>query len=132
MEQLSFRGVPTAGLGYRLFDTENALLQVDLGGGYVYERIFGGDDNDKFTAVVGGEARYKLPIQSTFRASVEYLPAVDDWTDDYLIRSSASITTPITDHLSLKLSILNEYDSTAADDTDNNELKTSLALGWEL
>jgi putative salt-induced outer membrane protein YdiY len=132
VEKLSFRGVPTAGLGYRLVDRENALLQVDMGGGHVYERFFGGDDNDFWTAVFGTEGRYELPFGATFRADAEYLPAVDDWSDDYLIRSSASISAPLTDRLSLQLSVFDFYDSTPAEDTDHNELKTSVSLGWSL
>jgi putative salt-induced outer membrane protein YdiY len=132
VEQVSFRGIPKGGLGYRLFNTEKFLLQADLGAGWVYERYFGGDDNNYWTAVFGAETRYALPFGSTFRASAEYLPAVDDWTTDYLIRSTASISAPLTDKLSLQLAVYDEYDNSPAEDTERNEFKTSLSLGWDL
>ena len=132
VERLSFRGTPNAGLGYRLIDSERALLKVGIGGGWVYERFFGGDENDYVTAVFGFESRYELPFGTTFRADTAYLPAVDDWTNEYLIRSSASISAPLVDRLSLELGLTNEYDNAPAEDTDRNEFRTMVTLGWEL
>ncbi len=128
IQRLSIRAVPQGGLGYRIYKTKDSFVAVTGGGGYVYERFFGGDTNDYFTLVFGGEAEIALPYDSVFRAYAQYLPSVENWTGDYLIRSGASLTVPVLDWVAFKASVTDDYDSTPAADTQHNTFTTLVGL----
>lgn len=122
IQKLSIRTVPRGGLGYKVYSTKTAYLQFEAGVGYVYERYFGGDTNDYTTAVFGVEAYKELPRDAKFKFRTDYLPAFGRWANDYLIRTDASLLIPFWDPFAIKLSLLNEYDSTPAANTKYNSL----------
>jgi hypothetical protein len=128
IERLSLRAVPQTGVGYRIYETKDSFVALTGGGGYVYERFFGGDTNDYFTVIFGGEAEIKLPYDSVFRAHAGYLPSVEDWANDYLLRSGASLTVPVLEWVAFKASITDDYDSTPAADTSRNTFSTLVGL----
>jgi hypothetical protein len=129
IEDLSIRAVPKAGLGYRLWDSKEGLFQLEAGGAYVYEKFFGGDDNGYFGIAFGKLLEWKLPWLGTeFHWRTDYLPAVDDFTGDYLIRTEAALLVPMVSWLKLKIGVEDDYDSTPAEDTDHNTLVTSIGL----
>ncbi|HEV7733938.1 MAG TPA: DUF481 domain-containing protein [Candidatus Binatia bacterium] len=128
IERLSLRAVPQAGVGYRVFKTKDSFVALTGGGGYVYERFFGGDTNDYVTVIFGGEAEIALPYDAVFRASAGYLPSVSDWANDYLLRSGASLTVPVWEWIAFKASVTDDYDSTPAPDTTRNTLTTLVGL----
>jgi len=133
VEDLKIRAIPKAGLGYRLWvqqidETKENFLQVEAGGAYVYERFYGGDSNDFFSVVFGALAHYYLPYNSVFDLRVDYLPAINDWANDYLIRAEASLSMPLLKAISLVASAIDVYDSTPAENTDENSLFFTLGL----
>ncbi len=127
IQRLSIRGIPKAGLGYVLWEREldakrRDFLQAEAGGAWIYERFFGGDDNDYFGIAFAALAGYYLPRDARFDFRVDYLPAVDDWANDYLLRAEAGLGVPVMSAVSAKLALLNQYDNTPAEDTDRNSL----------
>ena len=137
IKALSIRGVPKVGLGYtvwqeQLDETKRNFLQVEAGPAWVYEKYFGGDDQDYWAAAFGALAGYQLPFGTWFDWRFDYLPSVSDWTNDYLLRSAAGLTVPMLDPISMKLSLVDEYDSTPSDDVDRNSLfmTAGLSVGW--
>jgi hypothetical protein len=81
---------------------------------------------------LGAAAGYHLPYGAHAGGRVDYLPAVDDFTNDYLLRSDAGLTAPLVDPISAKFSLINEYDNTPAPGTQRNSLFVALGLsvGW--
>jgi putative salt-induced outer membrane protein YdiY len=129
IERLSLRGIPKGGVGYRFWETETGLLQVEGGGAYTYERFFGGDTNQFFAIAFGKLLEWQLPWYGTeINWKTEYLPAVDDWARDYLLRSQAALLVPMLDYLKLKLTAAEQYDSTPAEDAENNTLTLTAGL----
>lgn len=126
VQQLSFRTIPTLGLGYYLLKRDGLTLDVRAGGGYVYERFFDATSNDYFTATFGAGVEAALPFGSTLEARVEYLPSVEDWVDTYFVRGSASWRIPLLTWLDFKLTVLDDYTSRPAAGTQHNSF-TSLA-----
>ena len=49
-----------------------------------------------------------------------------------ILRSAAGLTVPMLDPISMKLSLVDEYDSTPSDDVDRNSLfmTAGLSVGW--
>ena len=137
IQQLSIRAVPKAGLGYviwqeKLDETRRNFLQAEAGGAWVYEKYFGGDESDYFAIALGALAGYYLPYGVCFDWRLDYLPAVDDFTNDYLLRTEAGLSVPLMAMLSAKFSLLDEYNSKPAADTDRNSLflTLGLSLAW--
>lgn len=129
IQSLSFRTVPKAGIGYRIIKTGKAELNADVGPSYVYERFFGGDTNDYFAIAFGSSCRYDLPISAKFECRGEYLPAVDDWAGNYLLRGYGQVSVPLLEWLSFRLRAEDEYTSQPAEDADHNRLTLTAGLG---
>lgn len=90
IQNLSLRTVPVVGVGYRFFNREKLTISGHSGPGYVYQRYFGGDTDNFFTIILGGNLEADLPYDSKLRWSFEYLPEIADWQNHYLIRTSAT------------------------------------------
>ncbi len=128
LDNLSLRYVGKVGPGYWLLKNDDYYWQIESGIGYAYDRFFGGDREEFAALPIGTEAMVKLPGGATFRARADYLPSLQDWTGDYLLRADASLTVPIDKSLSLKASILETYDSTPDPGSEKNELKFLFGL----
>jgi hypothetical protein len=130
VQRLSLRFDPTIGPGYRFIDRENLQIKGRTGPGYVYQRFFGGDTDNFFTILFGGDLDANLPYGSKLRMTAAYLPKVADWGNNYVIRSLADWTMPIIGRLDFKLSIIDTYNNQPAEDTQRNRLTSTLGLSW--
>lgn len=137
IERLSVRSVPKVGAGYTIFiedvdEKRQNFLRAEGGGGWVYQKYFGGDEDDYFTIALGVLAKYHLPYDSVFDLRFDYLPAVDDWARNYLLRTTASLTVPLFDPIRFKASVMDEYNNQPATGARPNSLflTVGLSLGW--
>ncbi len=140
IQQLSVRGVPQLGAGYRFFKTKTAFLQAQAGGAWVFEKYFSGicDDEpagsacstsrDSASVAFGAEAGVKLPAGALLSWTADYLPAVEDFAGDYLLRTEASLLVPMYSFVSAKLTLVDEYDSTPAQNVNPNRMTTTAGL----
>jgi len=136
VQRLSVRGIPEAGMGYKLWlpddkDSDD-FLAATAGGSWVYERFFGGMDEDYFAVAFGLEALFTLPYDATITGSVSYLPSVSDFANDFLIRSKAELAIPVWEQLSFNFAIADDYDNTPAPGTTFNYLTTTVGLSLGL
>ena len=130
IQSLSLRSDPAAGIGYRFVNREKLMISGRTGPGYVYQRFFGGDTDNFFTILFGGDLEADLPYESKFRLGVEYLPEVIDWKDSYLVRSFADYTLPIIGWLDFKISFLNIYNNSPPEDTERNTFTTTAGISF--
>jgi hypothetical protein len=128
IERLSYRFIPKAGIGYRLHKSDKGFFQLEGAPAYVGERFFGGEKSNAFAVSFGAEGEYELPYSALLAGRAEYLPAVDDWGGDYLLRSEISLTMPIVSLLNFRAVLADQYDSTPAAGNDYNELQVTLGL----
>ena len=133
IQHLSIRGVPKVGAGYvfwqeKLADDRRNFLQGEVGPSWVYERYFGGSDRDYFAIAFGALAGYYLPYRAHFDWRLDYLPAVDNYTKDYLLRTEAGLTAPIIGAINAKFVVRDEYDSQPAPGAKRNTLFLTLGL----
>lgn len=140
-QHLSLRLEPRAGVGVRIVESKRFNLSGDIGGGWVYENYYGrvpiegleplrrrrGRD-DSWTVAFGAQADAKLPYGVIWRARAEYLPAVDDWGRDYLVRGQTELEFPLLEWLAFKVALSDEYDHTPADDSVRNRFTGTAAL----
>ena len=130
IQNLSLRTDPVVGVGYRFVQHEKLTISGRSGPGYVYQRYFGGDTEDYFTILFGGDLEADLPYGSKFRWSAEYLPAVSGWKDNYLIRTNADWTMPIMGWLDFKIAVFDTYNNQPPPDTDRNSFATTAGLSF--
>jgi hypothetical protein len=129
VERIAFRGIPKAGIGYKVWEVpETAYLSVDAGAAWVYERFFGGVRNDYFSLALGAETWHKLSNGWIWFARVDYLPSVEDWAGDFLLRGETSLVFPLTEHFALKASLVDLYDATPAEGSESNSLQTLVGV----
>ena len=130
IQDLSLRTDPVVGIGYRFVNSEKLMISGRSGPGYVYQRYFGGEVEDYFTILFGGNLEADLPYGSKFRMGAEYLPEVSDWQGNYLIRTFADWTMPIIGWLDFKIAVFNTYNNRPPDDTERNTLTTTAGLSF--
>jgi hypothetical protein len=137
IERLSIRGVPKAGIGYvfwqeQLDEDRRNFLQGEAGPSWVYEKYFGGMDRDYYAVAFGALAGYYLPYGAHFDWRLDYLPAVDNFTTDYLLRTEGALTVPLLDPVSAKFVVRDEYNNQPAPGAERNSLfiTAGLALLW--
>ena len=121
----------TSGVGYSLFDTETVDLIGRFGGGT--SREFGGPDNQwKPEALFGLEYEHKLTGMQRISAKVDYYPQWDQF-NQYRVVSDVGweIALDRPKNLSLKLSVVDRYDSTP-NGVQPNELNYAALLIWGL
>jgi hypothetical protein len=123
---------PTAGLGYRIFDSERALLQPKLGFGYVYEdfKDEGSDSNTNSyaAAFLGLDASYTWDMGAELRFRLGYWPGLVSPGKNWLFRSELTATVPIWDPLAFRTTIININDNNPSPDTGNNKFHTIMGL----
>lgn len=137
IQRLSIRAVPKAGLGYvfweQILDVDHRnFLSGEVGPSWVYEKYFGGTHRDYVAIAFAAVTAYHLPYGAKFDGRVDYLPAVDDFVNDYLLRAEAALTMPLIAPISAKFSVIDEYDNTPAPGAVPNSLFLDLGLsvGW--
>lgn len=130
IQNLSLRTDPAVGVGYRFVNHEKLMISGRSSPGYVYQRYFGGDVEDYFTILFGGDLEAELPYGPKFRLDAEYLPEVSDWQGNYLIRTFADWTMPIIGWLDFKIAVFDTYNNRPPDDTDRNTFTTTAGLSF--
>lgn len=131
IERLSLRTVPRLGVGYKVYESESAWFSVDAGGAYVYERFFGGSTNQYPGLALGAESDWELPIMgASWHNRLDYTPSFEDFLGDYLLRFETALLIPMWEAISFRVSIVNLYDSTPAEGTDENSLSTLIGLSY--
>jgi uncharacterized protein DUF481 len=133
VNELTIRQIPKAGIGYKVWEkkideTKVNLLQVEAGGAWVYEKFSTGETNSYFSIPFGAFARFYLPHDGRFDFRADYLPAINDWINNYLIRGEASLSMPLTKVTSIVASAIEVYDSIPAPGTTKNSLFFTLGV----
>jgi putative salt-induced outer membrane protein YdiY len=119
------------GAGYDLIKTDITNLTGRFGGGVSHE-IGGPDDSWVPQALFGMNYERKFTSRQKFRMKVDYLPAWEDFTD-YRIELDAGWEVLIDEeaNLSLKLSVIDRYDSTP-NGAKHNDLIYAFLLLWKM
>ncbi len=125
--QLSLNG----GVGYRWVDTETLDLMSRFGAGATRE--FGGPDNDwQPTALFGLDYEHQLTKMQRLVGKVDYYPEWEDFRQYRVVTDLGwQIALDRPRNVSLKLSVIDRYDSTP-DGVDPNNLDYAVLLIWEL
>jgi len=117
------------GLGYGFIKTDATSLLGRLGGGFSHE-IGGPDDSYVPEAVFGLDFEHQLSKRQRLTATVDYTPDVTDFCD-YRVNTKVGWQVLLDEdwNLSLKVSLLNRYDSTP-NGMRPNDIDYAVTLLW--
>ena len=118
------------GLGYEFIETEMTTF-IGRGGISASQEIGGPDDELKPELALGGEYKHKFNATHSISGKVDYFPNVTEF-DDFRLNSQASWEIALSSAwgLSLKLSVIDRYDSTPQG-ARPNDLDYSTLLLWQ-
>ncbi len=117
-------------MGYAFIKRDTRQLAGRFGSGASRE-FGGGDETWVPEAVFGTDYEHKLSKRQKLSANVDYFPAWEDFTD-YRIVSKASWELSLDEetHLSLKIGMIDRYDSTPFG-LDPNDVDYFVTLMWK-
>jgi len=128
ISDIDYRFMVSPGIGYYFIKTERTFLSAEAGPGFVYEKQ-GGDSTGYVTLRVAERFEHKFNDRVKIWQSLEFLPQVDDF-NNYLLNAEIGVESKMTDHLSLKVYAVDNYDNEPAPGRKENDIKLVSAVGY--
>lgn len=122
---IDYRIMVGPGVIWDVLKTDDTTFALELGIAPMWEKTAG--ETEYYTVLRLGER-----VEKTFAKgakiweAVEYLPAIDD-SDKYLVNAEAGVESPLSDKLSLHVTLKDKYNSLPAEDNEKNDI--SLIVG---
>jgi len=109
--------------GYYLIKNDKLSLAAEAGPSLIEEHLKGEKSDGYWAARAAERGEYKLTATTRLWESLEYLPKVDDWANNYLLNFEAGIDTAITTHWSLRVVFQDQYANEPAKGREKNDLR---------
>ncbi len=119
------------GAGYYFAKTEKTEWTVDAGPAYVYENRENLESSHSANARLGHEIKHSITDDLRLFQNGEVLTALTN-IDEWRYNTEAGIETDISDHMSLRLSGRNRFQSEVAEDRENNDFSIGASLVFKL
>lgn len=126
--EVRYRITASPGAGYYFIKEEKTRLSLEVGPGYVYEKLASGL-NHFFTVRISERFEQKLSKTARLWQTAEWLPNTKD-LNDYIVNAEIGIESAITEKLKLRALLQDTYDSTPSTGRKNNDLKLIAGLGY--
>lgn len=132
---IDYRVTPSVGIGYWFIDQPDRRGMVESGIGLEHTKFKDKDKVNKDNEVIlTPRAFFEKQLFGGSRISQDiYLYPSLESMDDYRVRSETSVISPLSEKLSIRLSLIEEYDSNPAEDKKNNDIRfiSSLVYSFE-
>ncbi len=128
---IDYRLIPTTGVGYWFSDTDSFKAMVELGVGCEYTS-FRDDTKSNCEAILIPRAflEKKLFDKLTFFQELVFYPKLDN-AGDFRLHSESALKNYIDDKLSLKLSFIDDYNSSPDNNTKKNDSRFITSINYE-
>lgn len=125
---INYRLVPSAGVGYWFSDTDGWKAMLECGMGFEYVK-FRDDSKDSLEPIIIPRAFFEKKLFEHTLISQEFIlyPSLKD-SGEYRMHSESALTNPINDKLSLKFSLIDDYNSSPAPDVKKNDWRLISSL----
>jgi putative salt-induced outer membrane protein YdiY len=130
-KDLDLRTVVGAGPGYRFIDTKTMLFKVRAGLAYVNENFSEQSDRDYLTAAFGDELRWQMSDDRSVYQFLDVYPSLADGSDVFL-HAEVGFRQNLMKGIFLELALVDDYDNVPAADSERNDFKYFLQLGYHL
>jgi putative salt-induced outer membrane protein len=127
---IDYRVTASPGLGYHLVKSDVQTFSVEAGPSYIWEKV-GGVEDDYPALRLFEKYERKLSDTAKVWESVEYLPRFDDF-DDYLLSAEVGVEAAINSSMSLRLVVVDKYDSTPAPEKEENDVTVTGSLVYKI
>ena len=129
---LELRFAPSVGVGYQWFEGPTFNLLTEAGIGWVYERY----ENDRENDFIAGRLAYAVdwsPIPGRLKLyhTLEYLPSLEDFTEDYLLNIVAGIRATVYKGFFADFRVEWSHDNTPAPGRKKDDTRIIVGVGWE-
>ena len=131
----TFKGIrylfsPTAGLGYKLINTDKTFLGIDTGVGGVWESDLGRPRVVTGAYNAGERFSWKVSKTATITQSIASLWKTNDWADS-LHQFTAGISASINAHSEVKIELLDSFKNRPTPPLQKNDTSMITALVWK-
>jgi putative salt-induced outer membrane protein YdiY len=128
---INYRVALSAGAGYYFLKKKTDDLCLELGPGYIFEKV-AYSVNDYATLRVGEKFHYALSDRARFVQTMEWIPQLDDF-NNYIINFVAGLEADITPDKKFTLGTFfyDNYDNIPAPGRKCNDIKLVAAVGYK-
>jgi putative salt-induced outer membrane protein YdiY len=120
---LDYRVRVTPLAGYYLIKTTNTLLSVEAGPSAVFEKQRDQSEDTYLGVRFGERFEQKLSAAARLWETVDYVPQVDKWAQNYVVTFETGVDTAINKHWSLRVLFQDIYTSDPAAGRERNDLR---------
>jgi putative salt-induced outer membrane protein YdiY len=127
---VDYRLVPSAGIGYWFSNKADwkALIESAVGLEHTNYRDETADNNEAIL-IHRGFFEKGVPSGSKVSQDVTLYPSLADW-NAYRLHSETTFINPINDKLSLRFSLIDDYNSNPPEETRKNDIRFMSSLGY--
>ena len=126
---VEYRLSVSPGYGYYFINNDKTKLSAEFGPGYIFEKLGSGDD-DYLTLRAGERFEYKISDRARLWQSLEFLPQVDEFSN-YLVVAEVGVESDLTEKMSLRVSLQDNYDNRPAPGRKSNDLRLVTGIGYK-
>lgn len=106
-----YRILPGAGLGYKIITADNFQLSANAGLSQVFTKYYDSEETDSFTGIIlGNQLIWKVSPTAEISQSLSLNSSIAD-LGKYFVQFEISLASAITKGLSVKLTLMDKYDS---------------------
>ena len=125
---IDYRFLPSIGVGYWWYDLPEIKAMAEVGIGLEHTDFRDGiKDTDEIVIIPRGFFEKTLLETAIFSQDVYLYPTFEDFSE-YRLHSETTLTSPLTGKYSLRLSIIDDYDSNPIGETKKNDLRFMSSL----
>ena len=127
---IDYRAIPSAGVGYWFSDTDDWKAMVECGLGLEHTK-FRDDTKDSNDAILipRGFLQRKILDHALISQEVILYPSLKN-TGEYRKHSESALINPVNDKISLRFSLIDDYDSTPAAGVKKNDWRLISSLAY--
>ncbi len=126
---VEYRVTLSPGYGYYFVNNDKKKFSAEIGPGYIFEKLGSGTD-DYFTMRIAERFEYKISDRARMWQSAEWLPEVGNFSN-YLLVAEIGVESDLTEKMSLRVSLQNNYDNEPAPGRKSNDLRLVTGIGYK-
>ncbi len=127
---VEYRVTVSPGAGYYLLKDEKQSLSVEVGPGFITEKLGNHEKNNYMTLRVAERYELKLNDKTRVWQSAEWLPQVDRFKN-YLLNTEIGLETQLTKKLSFRTYLQDIYDNEPVPGRKKNDLKLVSGIAYK-
>jgi len=115
--------------GYYIIKNDTFTLSGEVGPGFIFEQLKGAGSANYISLRVAENFRWKINERASLAQKAEFLPKVDE-LDNYVFNFDMTLSSKITEKLSVNITFQDFYRSVPAVGRKENDLRLLAGLGY--